>query len=849
MKGDKNVNSVFSRKKKPLFIWIWYSYLKTAIIPLVVVELVFIGIYFFTNEWSQRESIKLLKEGTQDELLQIAKREAVVIDNQLSSITNATELYKRHIKEALYSKVNTQSEDIGRLKYSPERENYTTKDSKAGGAAIYYSGIVPVEEKEREKVQRLLSTQGIMKNIYESQALAAAIYFNTFDSLNIIYPFIDVLEQYAPHLDTPTFNFYYEADLKHNPERTIKWTDAYLDPAGNGWMASAIAPVYRDNFLEGVAGIDVTLETIVDEVLDLEIPWKGYGVLVGKDGAIIALPKNGEKTFGLKQLNTHKYDESILRDTFKPEQYNIYKREDLKGIVERMVQEKDGLINTTLNNEKHFISWSTVKNTGWKLLIITPEKNVFSEINKISDKLFEIGTFMIVGLILFYVLFFLILYKQSRKMSKNLTEPLVLLNTVVKSIGEGKYFQKKLEFKVNEFQEVADQLIEMGYELGKTNNCLKNAQMKLKKRESNLRALVHSIDDIIMEFDKTGVCLNVWTNNEKLLAKPIDKFRGKKIEDVLDEKHEEMIASLVERVFETGKTETIEYEITTQYGNEWFQGRFSPIFDQEGMVKTLSFTARNISDRKKMEHYLIQAKNEAVRASKAKSEFLSSMSHELRTPMNAILGFAQILELDTDEQPLTKSQQDCIEEILKAGNHLLRLINEILDLAKIESGSISIFIEPVEVQEVINEVVGLIAPLAAQNNLTLINRFKASSNIYVNADRTRFKQVLLNLLSNAVKYNKENGTIILECLKINDYMKFVITDTGIGIDSSNLDYVFQPFYRENEINNIIEGTGIGLNVSKQLVELMKGTIHVESKKGVGSKFWFELPIMISEKRD
>lgn len=800
----------------------------------------FIGIYFFSNLWSQKETIKLLKEETQDELQQIAKREAIVIDNKISSIINATELYRQHTKEALNSEVTAQTEDTERLKYSSEGVYHTTKNSRSGGSAIYYSGIVPIGENEREKVYRVLTTQQIMKSIYESQPLAAAVYFNTFDSLNIIYPYIDVIKQYAPHLDTPTYNFYYEADSIHNPEKTVKWTDAYLDPAGNGWMASAIAPVYNGDFLEGVVGIDVTVDTITKEILNLEIPWGGYGVLVGKDGTILALPKKGEETFGLNELTDHTYEEAIFQDTFKPDYFNVYKRKDFKDISEKVKQEKNGFKNIELDNNKHFISWSTVKDTDWKLMVVVPQENVYGKINRMSEKLFQIGTFMIGGLILFYILYFLILYKQSRKMSLNIAEPLISLNAVVESIGEGNYQQGKLQFRVNELQETADNLIKMGKELGLTNHSLNNAQMELEKRESDLRALVHSIDDIIMELDKTGICLNVWTNDERHLARPINYIKGKKIGDVLDKKYEEIITSIIEKVFDTGKTESAEYEITTQNGNGWFQGRLSPIFDSEGNIKTISFTARNIMDQKKMEQTLIQAKEEAERASTAKSEFLSSMSHELRTPMNAILGFAQLLEMDPSE-PLTESQQESVNEILKAGNHLLTLINEVLDLAKIESGRLSISIEPVEVYSVMEEVVSIISPLADRRSITLINRFEVG-HIYVNADRIRLKQVLLNLMSNAVKYNIDRGKITFECIKLEDRMQFIITDTGIGIEASNLNQIFEPFYRLNDLHYIVEGTGIGLTVSKKLVEQMNGTIHVESQKGVGSKFWFNLPI-------
>jgi PAS domain S-box-containing protein len=263
----------------------------------------------------------------------------------------------------------------------------------------------------------------------------------------------------------------------------------------------------------------------------------------------------------------------------------------------------------------------------------------------------------------------------------------------------------------------------------------------------------------------------------------------------------------------------------------WHLDRASPVKNAQGQVVKWVGTVTDIEDQK-------QALAAAARANCAKSDFLSSMSHELRSPLNAILGFAQLMA--SESPPPTPSQRASIDQILRAGWHLLELINEVLDLAKIESGQVSISPEPVSLSDALRECASMIEPQAQQRGIR-VSFPHVDARCHVHADRTRLKQILINLLSNAIKYNRPQGAVEVDCsTSPSDRIRVSVSDTGLGMSPQQLAQLFQPFNRLGQEAGNEEGTGIGLVVARRLTELMGGAIGVESTVGQGSVFWIEL---------
>ncbi|MCF8306116.1 MAG: PAS domain S-box protein [Ignavibacteriales bacterium] len=271
-------------------------------------------------------------------------------------------------------------------------------------------------------------------------------------------------------------------------------------------------------------------------------------------------------------------------------------------------------------------------------------------------------------------------------------------------------------------------------------------------------------------------------------------------------------------------------------------GLFSADLIYIGEEKCLLTMMVDITERKQAEAELLQAKAEAEEANLAKSEFLSRMSHELRTPMNSILGFAQLLEMGE----LNASQSKGVKHILKSGRHLLGLINEVLDIARIESGRVSLSLEPVLLNNSISEMIDIVNPLAEKRKITIEFFNRRDKDIFIKADRQRLKQVLLNLLNNAVKYNQDGGRVEIRTETSEHIARISIKDTGIGISKENHSKIFAPFERIGAEKTETEGTGLGLAVVKRLMEAMGGNIGLISTVGEGSTFWIEFPLTDSQ---
>jgi PAS domain S-box-containing protein len=367
---------------------------------------------------------------------------------------------------------------------------------------------------------------------------------------------------------------------------------------------------------------------------------------------------------------------------------------------------------------------------------------------------------------------------------------------------------------------------------------------ELRDQQFYTRSLIESNIDALMTTDPAGIITDLNKQMEALTGCTRDELIGAPFKGCFTDPVRAEAA--IKRVLVEKKV--TDYELTARApdGRETVVSYNATTFhDRQRNLKGVFAAARDVTEQKRLHQALQEtnaelqhAKFVAEKANLAKSDFLSSMSHELRSPLNAILGFAQLL--DAGEPPPSAVQKSSVGQILHAGWYLLELINEILDLSVVESGKLSLSPEPVSITEVMLECREMMQPQADARNITLA--FPAlSAPTYVRADRTRLKQVLVNLLSNGIKYNNDHGSVsVTVSARPKNFIRIHVIDTGPGLSAQKIAQLFQPFNRLGQEGGAVEGTGIGLVMSKRLVELMGGTVGVESRTGNGSEFWFDL---------
>ncbi|MDH5259617.1 MAG: ATP-binding protein, partial [Gammaproteobacteria bacterium] len=449
----------------------------------------------------------------------------------------------------------------------------------------------------------------------------------------------------------------------------------------------------------------------------------------------------------------------------------------------------------------------------------------------------------------------------------NSLRPLKRLATAMTNLSTG----KDVDFHLPTFQQdevglLSRNFVQMAGEINKAKNELEKSNQQLEDRveirtrelkesETKQRIILENMIDGLITTDKNYHILSLNIAAEKMFMYKAEEIIGQSFDILLNtdalrppatQSEQNLIFSLhslvgnFQRIVgrrKDGKT----FNLDVAVSQALIDGR--PI---------LTVLTRDVTQLTKAENEILRAKNEAETANLAKSEFLSSMSHELRTPMNAIIGFSQLLQMGDDESPLTEQQKSNVDEIYVAGQHLLDLINEILDLSRIEAGHIALSLESVALDSVLVECLNLINPLATKRNIKISVLIQGKSiNVsdiqndrhFLFADRIRLKQVILNLLSNAVKYNRDNGSITINCERQKEkQLRISITDTGLGLNEEKQNELFQAFNRLGAERTEIEGTGVGLVISKRIIELMSGSIGANSTQNVGSTFWIQLPL-------
>ncbi len=811
--------------------WIWRAFVRSALIPLVLVETALIAIYLLTNNAIRDAQVEHLRETALNDLQAAVSLESRLISEQLSQVSSLTQLYRNLTAQALQGVAPGQ---VPELALSDEGVRYSPSDD--GGAAVFYSNATAPERHDLQKIARLRQLEPLMKEIEARNPLVASLYFNSWDSFNHIYPWFFTLDQYPADMDIPKYNFYYLADAKHNPSRGVVWTDVYLDPAGHGWMMSATAPVYHGDFLEGVVGIDITVSGILEQIGQVQVPWGGYAMLVSDDLSIMALPEPGEADFGLAELTEHSYLDAIRREVFKPEDFQLDRRPETAELAAAISGASSGVQQVMLGGRPQLVAWTTVAQTGWHLLAVVDEAAVFRQTNALASRYQQIGYLLIAGLVLFYIGFFALMWLRARQLSGALLTPIAGISRMLGEIGVGRWQPEPAQSQIRELDEMCRHTQDIGSRLAYSESERWEAQRRLE-------LVLESATESLWEYDMPNHRLRIRGGMVTRFGLPSGQLSDSEFRRRIHPDDLPQALAQIERV-SRGLQQRYEAEYRfadTQGHYHWLlsRGRVLAHDPDTGVAKILAGTHVDIDALKRVEEELRAATLQAQAASEAKGRLLSGISHELRTPLNAILGFAQLMRMDCDDESQSEAAE-YLDEILLASRHLNQLLGEILEWSSLQNEPAQLELQAVDVCKLMRECAELVSLEVQQRGLHLQLQLPDEP-LQVLAEPRRLRQVLLNLLSNAMKYNVPDGHISLRTETSPGHVRLLVEDTGLGIEPAQQAQVFEPFQRLGRENSMIQGTGIGLSLCLEFARLMNGQLGLHSEPGVGSRFWIELP--------
>jgi signal transduction histidine kinase len=472
------------KKENSLQSIIYKNYLGASLIPIFVIELALLLLYFSINLFISNKNMETLLDEVSQNIREISHRETTNIDNQLREVSKYAHILQNE-HQLFFQNRNAFGLPNGEVEFAVAENGAFYKKTEVG-SSLYYASTTEIGKEQLEKALKSEAMDITFKSIVDHNPNIVAVYFNSWDDMNRLYPFMnDAPAQYGPAINMEDYNFYYDADAKHNPSRGHVWTGAYLDPAGNGWMVSSIIPIYNGDFLEGVTGIDVTIDSFVKNILNLNLPWEADAFLVDKEGMILAMPKKIEELFGLKELKEHSYDGAILETVTKPEDFNIFKNRnrEISDQLKRVVDSGVDLFEIKISGKKYLLSQQVIPETGWRMMIVVDEDIIFKPIYELKDLSNQVGYIAIALMLVFYIIFFFFLLKRSSSLSQKIASPIESLSRVTK--GFGKHLQSKQLQSVGilEIDQLSGNFNEMTSELDNRTKDLIDSQLREKIKE------------------------------------------------------------------------------------------------------------------------------------------------------------------------------------------------------------------------------------------------------------------------------------------------------------------------------------------------------------------------------
>ena len=704
------------------------EYLRSILVPLVVIKMMLLVAYFWSNSYVNEVTQKTLIEETKINVEEISKRTAENLNLEFKEIAAVTQIFAQGHKEFFKT--------FNPAKIDTSNGNYFITDTKVISnkrdiqerCTLFFSNVKKHFPNKLEKAIGTEVLDSFYNTILHSNRNIAQVYFNSFDSMNRLCPFMeDALTQYPHDIDIPKYNFYYLADKVHNPEKKVVWTEAYLDPAGQGWMISAIAPVYKEEFLEGVVGIDVTIDKLITNMLSIKLPYESSAMLVDESGNILAMNSSLESILGIKELKKHEYDAPVTTTISKPKDFNLFTNNNpVSKFVAHALKQKENIAQYDSAQDAFLLTINTIEQTKWKLLLFLDKKSLLKSSQDLKEMTYMIGYFAIAGMILFYLIFLGWVARRAYSFSRTILKPINELIFATTKMQDSLEYNKFSQTPIVEFNALLDNFTEM--------------RKKLKE---------------------------IYANMDKKIKSSIEEIREKD-KHILQQSRQAQMGEMISMI-----------------AHQWRQP-----------LSAISTVVAGLKLKEALGKYDLNTKEGQIEHKKNLGESLNKIEEYVRFLTTTIDDFRNFFKPDKKR-----------EEI-----YLVELVNKTLEIIgkALEVNQITVHVE---------------------------NESKVKVNTYAN----EVMQVILNVLKNSEDVFKEkkieNAYIKIRIKSEEGYEKIEIEDNAGGIPEDIIDKIFEPYFSTKQEKN---GTGLGLYMSKTIIEDHCGGIIKASNTGKGALFSISL---------
>jgi len=528
---------------QPLSKLLSKHFIRFSIVPILIIEVSLLLIYFLVNYYIGNQNLHALHDDAIKTSKVVLKNEASRIDATLKEVSMQAKMMQDNHQYIFKNLDNL------KILTNPEfakADNGVFYKTNKEGSSVYYSSKTIIDEKETQKAIQTEAMDPLLISLVDRNPNIIASYFNSYDDMNRLYPFIDkVYEQYGEHIHMEDYNFYFLADQKHNPSKLPAWTEAYLDPAGNSWMVSCVVPIYNGDKLEGVSGLDITIEALTKNLLNKELPYDTKIFLVDTKGTILAMPQSIEKLLGIKELKKHQYTEAILDTVEKPKEFNLLTNENkfAKHFKDMIVNNLDA--SRIEDKENSYITLKqTIPETKWNLMLVVDENKVFEATYNLNKLYTNIGILLIVFMILFYIIYFYILKKKSKVLSTQISQPLINLANETSRVGTNDERAIHIETDIKEIEQLYANFAKMVLEL--------DDRTKTLLRQSKSAAMGEMMDAVAHQWKQPLSAISMIASDIELQSIMQDSYPKKDL-DKATKTIKNKISHLIETVDEFRK--------------------------------------------------------------------------------------------------------------------------------------------------------------------------------------------------------------------------------------------------------------------------------------------------------